>query len=297
MSSPISSIEDKKQLSWKELIISLYSMNLIHIFYLIKELFWITFQFWKLFFLFIHSKDSKYTYSYDNISSQDIPIPHIPLKDPLWKTNMMELDLTQEEHQKWSKIQIYSLSLILKLYKKTHYRCNSFQQDMINNLQNVAIPGTCIPLSLFASNYYLTLFFILVFNPLICFISSISFVIINNKQYYVHKPLDELVVLVFDQIITCYTYYLLHPNDWFSLWRLNCRLISYHSLITQSIDYQQEDKWTFLTNGKSLDVPISPYMDVISSLVCKNKNIEGGMGIFFYRNAAHGGDWVSSFSY
>jgi hypothetical protein len=27
-------------------------------------------------------------------------------------------------------------------------------------------------------------------------------------------------------------------------------------------------------------------------LVCKNKNIEGGMGIHFFKNAAFGGDWI-----
>jgi len=65
-----------------------------------------------------------------------------------------------------------------------------------------------------------------------------------------------------------------------------------HSGITSHPDYLQEDKWTFLTLGKSLGVPVSPYFDHFENLVCKNKNIEGGMGIFFYKNAAHGGDWI-----
>ena len=26
--------------------------------------------------------------------------------------------------------------------------------------------------------------------------------------------------------------------------------------------------------------------------MCKNKNIEGGMGIHFFKNAAFGGDWI-----
>lgn len=73
--------------------------------------------------------------------------------------------------------------------------------------------------------------------------------------------------------------------------RLNCRLVSYHSLITKSQDYNMEDKWTFLVEGKKLNIPISPFLEV-ESLVCKNKNIEGGMGIFFYKNAAAGGDWI-----
>jgi hypothetical protein len=51
-------------------------------------------------------------------------------------------------------------------------------------------------------------------------------------------------------------------------------------------------KWTFLTEGKRAGVPVSPFYDGIRTLVCKNKNVEGGMGIHFFRNAAHGGDWI-----
>lgn len=35
---------------------------------------------------------------------------------------------------------------------------------------------------------------------------------------------------------------LLCPQDWFSFWRLNCRLASYHALVTGSLGYRQEDK-------------------------------------------------------
>lgn len=35
---------------------------------------------------------------------------------------------------------------------------------------------------------------------------------------------------------------LLCPQDWFSFWRLNCRLASYHALVTGSQGYRQEDK-------------------------------------------------------
>eukprot|EP00597_Dinobryon_sp_UTEXLB2267_P004753 CAMPEP_0170077304 /NCGR_PEP_ID=MMETSP0019_2-20121128/14146_1 /TAXON_ID=98059 /ORGANISM="Dinobryon sp., Strain UTEXLB2267" /LENGTH=351 /DNA_ID=CAMNT_0010289549 /DNA_START=318 /DNA_END=1373 /DNA_ORIENTATION=- len=95
-----------------------------------------------------------------------------------------------------------------------------------------------------------------------------------------------------EDVCRSYKEHLLHPDDWFSLWRMNCRLVSYHSFVTQSPDYRQEDKWTFLTSGKALGVPVSPYFEDLTNIVCKNKNIEGGMGIFFYKNAAHGGDWI-----
>ena len=42
----------------------------------------------------------------------------------------------------WAKVQVYSLSLIFKLWSKSHYRSPSFKQDMLDNLKNVAVPGS-----------------------------------------------------------------------------------------------------------------------------------------------------------
>lgn len=49
---------------------------------------------------------------------------------------------------KWANVQIYSLSLIFKMWSKPHYRSQNYQQDMIDNLKNVAVPGTGIRLFL-----------------------------------------------------------------------------------------------------------------------------------------------------
>ena len=49
---------------------------------------------------------------------------------------------TTFQEDTWARVQIYSLSLIFKLWSKPHYRSPTFQQDMIDNLSNVAIPGT-----------------------------------------------------------------------------------------------------------------------------------------------------------
>ena len=47
--------------------------------------------------------------------------------------------------------------------------------------------------------------------------------------------------------------------------------------------HRQENKWTFLVEGKKAEIPVSPYMTDLEYLVCKNINIEGGMGIHFYK--------------
>jgi hypothetical protein len=137
-----------------------------------------------------------------------------------------------------------------------------------------------------------TLAFILIVNPLICLIAAIHFVLYHqSSKDNTSKAASSTIDQVALQICYYYKEYLLHPSDWFSFWRMNCRLVSYHSYITKSKDYRQEDKWTFLTEGKEWNVPISPYL-TLEAIVCKNKNIEGGMGIFFYKNAACGGDWI-----
>ena len=44
-----------------------------------------------------------------------------------------------------------------------------------------------------------------------------------------------------------------------------------------------ENKWTFLVDGHKMGVPVSPFLTNIESIVCKNINIEGGMGIHFFK--------------
>lgn len=176
------------------------------------------------------------------------------------------------DDDKWAKAQIYSIALIFRLWSKKHYRSPSFQQDMKDNLQNVAIPGTGIPLSIFCCNSVVCLAFIVIVNPIACLFSAV------NKSRHNSEDFEQFAV----QTLEYYVSHILHPDDWFSFWRLNCRLVSHHSSLKSTPGYLQEDKWTFLVSGRNSGVPVSPFMD-IDSIVCKNKNIEGGMGIHFFK--------------
>lgn len=51
-------------------------------------------------------------------------------------------------------------------------------------------------------------------------------------------------------------------------------------------------RWTFLVQGKALGVPVSPFLEDLEDLVVKNKNMEGGLGIYFFQNALYGGDFI-----
>ena len=111
-------------------------------------------------------------------------------------------------------------------------------------------------------------------NPLICMFGAINKAMKEQEE---NKEEEFCLSMFVQSTYRFYATHLLHPDDWFSLWRLNCRLASYHSSITQAEGYKQEDKWTFLTEGKALGVPVSPFIDDVPSIVLKHKSIEGGM--------------------
>lgn len=85
------------------------------------------------------------------------------------------------------------------------------------------------------------------------------------------------------------------PTFEISYWRLNCVLVGLHSLLNGgdvADEYAMENKWTFLQEGEARGVPVSPFLAAPEALVVKHKNEEGGLGIYFYRNATFGGDWI-----
>lgn len=176
-----------------------------------------------------------------------------------------------------ARVQVYSLTLIAYLWHKPHYRSGTFSCDMRKNLRNVAIPGTGVPLSLLCYFKVAVYPFLFVAYPLICLVAAV-----NASR----KGTESLAA--------AYQQQLLNPQDWFSFWRLNCRLASFHSLIEKTQGYAMEDKWTFLVEGKKEGIAISPYYEAgeVHDLVIKDKNEEGGMGIFFFKNASAGGNWI-----
>jgi len=179
--------------------------------------------------------------------------------------------------KKYARIHLYSLSVIFYLWDKPHYRKGSYQTDLRDNLRNVAIPGTGIPLSIFIVHRYVALFFILFVYPKIAFFAAVH---VFSKTKSFSDAANE------------YSTRLLAPDDWFSFWRLNCRVVGMHSLLNEMpAGYEMENKWTFLEEGDKRGVPVSPFLTT-SGIVVKHKNEEGGMGIHFYKNATAGGDWI-----
>ena len=173
-----------------------------------------------------------------------------------------------EGEEKQAKVHVYSLTLIFNLWSKLHYRNGTFQEDMKKNLRDVAIPGTGLPLSVIARSKVLTLLLIIFVYPLICAVRGVC-------EWDARAFRQQLLL-----------------QDWFSFWRLNCRLASLHASCTGEKDYDLEDKLLFLERAEAAGVPVSPYFKKPSKFICKHRNEEGGLGLKSFTNAATGGDWI-----
>ena len=195
-----------------------------------------------------------------------------------------------------AKVQMYSLALIMKIWDKPHYRNGDFQEDMIKNLRDVALPGTGIPLSVFAYHKMFTYVFLLIFYPTVAWLAAFNRAWHRNNE----EPVEYLKHSTLHHIYQCYSEQLIEPRDWFSYWRLNCRLATYHSYLTGAStkeNYDCEDKWKFLIKSKEKGIAVTPWLDY--DIICKDRNEEGGLGFKSFKNAANtkhnhgvGGQWI-----
>lgn len=170
-------------------------------------------------------------------------------------------------------IHIYSLVMMIRLFSLPHYRAKSYGEDLRANLRNVIVPFTAVPLSIFCRNKFLCLFFLICIYPFWAFIGSIYLSIYDPRK----KSMDEHF---YEQ--------LLKPNYWFATWRMNCTVVAYHSWKRwekTKEQYAMEDKGHFLLEGKKLNIPVTPVLE-IPRIMIKHKSIEGGMGIHVYDNFA-----------
>lgn len=198
----------------------------------------------------------------------------------------------KEEFNLFSAIWLYSLGLNFELWSVPHYRADSLRDDLIANFSNIAFPGTGFTLSFFCYNKYLAIFYILCCHPFVVMASAFA---IARSEVHANK---RTLAVIFQEELLC-------PKHWFALWRINSTLVAKHHTAHASEpkiqdEYRYENKWDFLELGlkKSKELgadagfKVTPVITDFPQLVCKHKNIEGGMGIHMFKNAVHGGDWI-----
>lgn len=99
-----------------------------------------------------------------------------------------------------ARLHIYSLCLTFGLWAFPHYRSPSYAQDLRDNLKNLAIPGTFLPLSVWipdlGANLYVAksvaLLFLLLLYPALCLLSAVAtlFVERDGAVEFVTAPLE-----------------------------------------------------------------------------------------------------------
>mmetsp|Transcript_10395 Transcript_10395/g.14677 ORF Transcript_10395/g.14677 Transcript_10395/m.14677 type:complete len:450 (+) Transcript_10395:157-1506(+) len=176
-----------------------------------------------------------------------------------------------------ARIHLFQLASNFYLYNKPHYRKGTYREDLIDNLRNVAIPGTGLPLSMFVRDRLTALGFLMTAYPAVSLVASVHKWIKTKFESSISKEFATRLCA---------------PDDWFNYWRMNCVAVGFQSLMNDMPKgYEMENKWTFLDEGAKLGVPISPFLKT-PGIVVKHRNEEGGMGIYFYKNATDGGDWI-----
>jgi len=178
----------------------------------------------------------------------------------------------------FGRAHLYSLAAVPWLMKQPHYRNGTFQADMLTNLRNVVLPTGIygVPFSICARSRLHAIVTALFLIPCAAFVGSI----VRRCRGLEASAAD------------CFARTLLAPRDWLQLWRLNCRLASMTALATQSKDFDLEDKWKFIKACQANGIPVTPVMDRPVTLVAKDVNEEGGMGIHVLKNVMHGGQWI-----
>ena len=186
---------------------------------------------------------------------------------------------------------LQSIGLHFKLFYEPHYRTASLQQDLIDNFRNVAVPGTVLPLSLLCYHIYFLYAYFFFVHPLLILVACF-----NIAKSPAHAKARQFGQIFTDELI--------RPGHWFALWRMNSVLVAAHHAKHREDkavckQYSYENKWEFLKAAfeKRADpsfgtLGVTPILDTPIEIVCKHKNMEGGMGVHLFKNAAHGGDWI-----
>jgi hypothetical protein len=199
-----------------------------------------------------------------------------------------------EEHALFSAVWLYTLALNFQLWNTPHYRADSLRDDLRANFSNIAFPGTGVPMSWVCCSKFVAILYIVFVHPWV--VLATSLVVMRSPTHCQGRSLAG----VFKEE-------LLAPKHWFALWRINSTLVHAHHQAHADKpavqgEYRYENKWDFLelalkqsnlpTSSPGVRFKVTPIIADVAEMVCKHKNIEGGMGIHLFKNATHGGDWI-----
>jgi hypothetical protein len=218
--------------------------------------------------------------------------PRIPWSSKIAEKASVPKMSRDQEFRLFAAVWLHTLSLNFKLWDKPHYRTTSLRQDLVDNFSNIAFPSTGVPMSWVCCCRPVAVLYLLFCHPWI--VLCVSLVVMRSKDHCEGRDFGR----VFEEE-------LLAPKHWFALWRINSTLVAAHHEAHADQpkvqnEYRYENKWDFLELAlQQAKLPagantfkVTPVITDVPEMVCKHKNIEGGMGIHMFKNAVHGGDWI-----
>lgn len=219
--------------------------------------------------------------------------PRVPFWSKVNQTSGLTMSASDEEGLSIA-VWLHTLALNLDLWSVPHYRAASLRDDLVANFSNIAFPGSGVPMSWVCLSKFTAIIYLVLLHPWV--VLACSVVIARSP---VHRR-DRSFPAIFKEE-------LLAPRHWFALWRINSTLVAAHHTAHQDKpsvqnEYRYENKWDFLElalresrlphSASDTGFKVTPIISGVGELICKHKNIEGGMGIHVYKNATHGGDWI-----
>ncbi|KAJ1488746.1 hypothetical protein T484DRAFT_1782287 [Baffinella frigidus] len=170
-----------------------------------------------------------------------------------------------------AKAALYLAACTPYLWSRPHYRASSYREDLRNNLQNVALPGTGIALSVLCLHNLLACAALILLPPLAAFVGALRRKAATGGRE--DGPGAE-------------------REGRGGAGRGGGGLAALHESITGEEGYALEDKLVFLERAEAQGLPVTPWLKEPALFVCKRRDTEGGLGYQALSNAAHGGDWV-----
>lgn len=203
---------------------------------------------------------------------------------------------SDETEALFTAVWLHTLALNFDLWSKPHYRAANLRDDLVANFSNIAFPGTGIPMSWVCFCKATAILYLVILHP--CVVLGCA---VNILQSPVHRRGRSFAGIFREELLA--------PKHWFALWRINSTLVAAHHTAhgdkpKVQDEYRYENKWDFLELAlRQAQIPpssasadanfkVTPIIAEVAEMVCKHKNIEGGMGIHMYKNAAHGGNWI-----
>ena len=174
-----------------------------------------------------------------------------------------------------AKVNLFSLAAVFQLWNTMDHNSQPLHQSLRIRLKHITLPWTGLPLSWWLISRPMYVVFVLAAFPMMCLFAAISK---SGLLGLLGAPAE-------------FREQLEHSSHWLISWLNGYILVAHAASPTTKSTFLLEDQVTFLNTARGKKLSAIGSLEG-SNIVVKNANVEGGMGIFFFKNIESGGDWA-----